>query len=185
MKRMPQSWATGAPVPQVFLLPGTLHCSAEPTLVTTVLGSCVAVCLSDRARRISGINHFVLPHSPGETSLRYGNVAIARLVDAMFALGCRIDRIEAKVFGGAAVLPITNPESNVGARNVDVALASLRSLGIPLVARRTGGSNGLSVRLLTESGEVLIHRIASSLAHAADLGLPVVRTMAPEGSRFR
>jgi chemotaxis protein CheD len=159
-------------LPQLFLLPGAMHCSDKTSLVTTVLGSCVAVVLWDRARGVSGINHFLLPNGNGDQSLRYGDVAIDRLVVAMRRLDCRIDGIEAKVFGGAAVLPMNNPENNVGTRNVDVALARLQTLGIPIVARRTGGKSGLSVRLFTATGEVLIRRVASTMVHSAGQVMP-------------
>src|SRR4051812_50175375 len=45
----------------VYLLPGELHASAEQTQVTTILGSCVSVCLWDQKLRIGGMNHFLLP----------------------------------------------------------------------------------------------------------------------------
>jgi chemotaxis protein CheD len=148
-----------ASLPRVFLPPAGLHCSAEPSLVKTVLGSCVSVCLCDGALRLSGINHFVLPQSSAEASLRYGDIAIDRLVVAMLSLGCRMKDIEAKIFGGAAVLATKNPEYNVGARNVEVARVQLRAFGIPIVAQRTGGKSGLVVNLNTESGEVLVRRV--------------------------
>jgi chemotaxis protein CheD len=154
--------ATG--LAQVFLLPGKMYCSAEPSLVTTVLGSCVAVCLWDRVRRISGINHFVLPSSGGLSSLRYGDVAIERLIATMQRLDCRPEKMEAKVFGGGAVLRTNDPDHNIGTRNVEVALAQLSQLAIPVVARRTGGTNGLTIRLFTASGDVLVRCIKPQLA---------------------
>ena len=145
---------------QVFLMPGELHCSAEPSFVKTVLGSCVAVCLCDQVLRIGGINHFVLPQSGTEPGLRYGNIAIDRLIAAMMALGCRMHNVEAKIFGGATVLPMNNPEYNVGARNVEIARTQLRAFEIPIVAERVGGRSGLVINFNTESGEVLVRRVA-------------------------
>ena len=160
-------------LPQIFLLPGTMHCSPDPALVITVLGSCVAVCLTDRTRGLSGINHFMLPYGEGQSSLRYGDFAIDELIGTMLRLKCRMDTIEAKVFGGAAVLPMNSPENNVGTRNVEIAISRLRAHGIPIVARRTGGKRGLSVRLFTASGDVLVRRIASSVVRQGNEVLPV------------
>jgi chemotaxis protein CheD len=149
-------------LPHVFLLPGTMHCAAEPTLVTTVLGSCVAVCLTDRARRLSGINHYLLPGSGGSRrGLRYGGVAINRLVETMLDLGAERDALEAKIFGGAAVLHTNTPDNNIGTQNIDEAVDRLKALNIPIVARRTGGKNGLAVRLFTRTGKVLVRQIAA------------------------
>jgi chemotaxis protein CheD len=153
------AWVYEGTRPQVFLKPGELHCSAEPSFVKTVLGSRVAVCLCDQVLRISGINHFILPQSSTEASPRYGDIAIDRLVVAMLALGCRMKDLEAKIFGGAVVLPVRNTEFNVGTRNIDVARTQLRAFGIPIVAQRTGGKSGLVVNLNTESGEVLVRRV--------------------------
>jgi chemotaxis protein CheD len=165
---VPLSPGTAVRPSSVYLLPGALYCELEPRLVTTVLGSCVAVCLSDRERELSGINHFVLPRRGGEgASLRYGDVAIDCLVEAMLRLGGALARIEAKVFGGAAVLPTNSPFNNVGTQNVEIAVERLAALDIPIVARRTGGKSGMAVRLFTQSGEVHVKRIASSAARQA------------------
>jgi chemotaxis protein CheD len=158
----PQDRARAKGLPHVFLVAGRLHCSPQPTLVTTVLGSCVAVCLWDRVRGVGGINHFMLPHSTGEKTLRYGDVATDSLVRAMFDLDCRIENIEAKVFGGAIVLPTGCHDWHVGMRNAEAAVARLAAFRIPIVARRTGGHEGLSVKLFTASGDVLVRRIQSS-----------------------
>jgi chemotaxis protein CheD len=133
-------------------------------VVTTVLGSCVAVCLTDRRRHISGLNHYLLPNAHrGPSSLRHGETAIPQLLDAMLRLGGHVEDIEAKVFGGAAVLPVNKPKEAVGNRNVAIALDYLGALNIEVVARRTGGKAGLLVRLFTATGEVLIRRVASSV----------------------
>jgi chemotaxis protein CheD len=156
-------------LPHVYLLPGTLYCAAQPTLVTTVLGSCVAVCLSDRRRAFSGINHFVLPRlERAHPSLRYGDFSIDQLVQAMRGLGSAVHDLEAKVFGGAAVLAMASSERNIGIQNADIAIERLQSLRIPVVARRTGGKCGMAIRLFTASGDVLVRRIKSSATQRSD-----------------
>jgi chemotaxis protein CheD len=148
--------------PQVFLMPGALCCPAAPTLVTTVLGSCVAVCLWDGALGLGGMNHYVLPDDPaGVRSLRYGVTAIDALLEAMLERGCRAARLEAKIFGGAAVLSFGAPDNNVGTRNVAVALERLTRYRIPVKARRTGGLSGLWLQLSTGTGEVLTRALAA------------------------
>lgn len=144
-------------VMRVHLLPGTLHCASRPTEVMTVLGSCVAVCLIDRGRAIGGMNHFVLPVSDTtHTGLRYGDVAIDVLVEHMRRLGSCAAALEAKIFGGADVLAKTARGISVGARNVAAAEERLAQHGIPIVARRTGETGGYLIRLLTDSGDVLV-----------------------------
>jgi chemotaxis protein CheD len=149
--------------PEVFLTPGTLHCASVPSRVTTILGSCVAVCLWDRALRVGGMNHYVLPHRRDDSvSARFGDVAMEHLLGEMLMLGSRMPSLRAKVFGGAAVLPFATGGDPVGDRNVRVALSCLAKCGIPVIARRTGGRSGLLIRLFTDSGEVLVRRVAGN-----------------------
>jgi len=150
-----------APV-EVFLPPGVVHCTSVPSRVTTILGSCVAVCLWDKVRRVGGINHFILPYRRNDRpSARFGDIAIAHLVEEMRQLGCDLGSMRAKVFGGAAVLPFASGGDPVGEQNVRVAMERLREHGIPVVAQRTGGRTGLLIRLFTESGDVLVRRVAA------------------------
>jgi chemotaxis protein CheD len=141
---------------------GAFHAPADPAVVTTVLGSCVAVCLWDRGRGLGGMNHYVLPRSAdGEPGLRYGETAIDRLIQAMAEHGCTSRTLEAKIFGGAAVLCVADPERSVGTRNVDLARERLAHHGIPIAAQRTGGISGLWVRFWTRTGEVVIRPLSS------------------------
>ena len=147
-------------LPKIFLTPGALYCTPEPAVVTTVLGSCVAVCLWDRMQGAAGMNHYVLPHGqPGEHGARYGDVAMAQLGEDMTRLGSRIENLRAKIFGGAAVLPFGVAADTVGSKNVRVALEWLKRQQIPVMARRTGGRNGLLIRLYARTGRVMVRKI--------------------------
>src|SRR5690606_42079534 len=73
--------------------PPVLHClptrrssdlvTDEDMIVSTVLGSCVAVCLTDPGRRIAGMNHFLLPDGGGATGGRYGVYAMELLINGL------------------------------------------------------------------------------------------------------
>ncbi|MBY0431862.1 MAG: chemotaxis protein, partial [Rhodospirillales bacterium] len=67
-------------------------------LLSTVLGSCVAVCARDPVAGVGGMNHFLLP---GEDGPHQGGEATKRLLERIVAQGGRLDRIEVKLFGGA------------------------------------------------------------------------------------
>jgi chemotaxis protein CheD len=142
---------------RVFLSPGDVICMAEPALITTVLGSCVSVTLWDKDRRIGGLNHFVLPK--GGSSARYGDTAMLELLEGVLSLGAHLRSLEAKVFGGAAVLPVGG-EGTVGTANVAFALGELARRGIPVAGRRTGGERGRLLMFNTESGEAFVRWLA-------------------------
>jgi chemotaxis protein CheD len=148
------------PSAQVSLMQGDIVCSAAPRILATVLGSCVAVCLWDKRRGVGGMNHFVLPICPdGEKSTRYGDVAMDELETGILRLGCRFADLQAKVFGGAAVLPFGGGQT-VGSNNVELALERLRLDRIRITARRTGGTHGQQIRFNTLTGEVLVRAIS-------------------------
>jgi chemotaxis protein CheD len=160
----------------IFLVPGTICCSAEPAVVTTILGSCVAVCLFDRRRRVGGMNHYLLPRQRGEQdSPRYGDVAFRQLLAAMTRLGCKEGDLRAKVFGGAAVLPFASQADTVGTQNVVVALEVLRQHAIPVLARRTGGQRGLYLRFHTAIGRVLVRELAGDPANQTGIAATMHR----------
>ena len=149
----------------VFLPPGGICCCDEATVVSTILGSCVAVCLWDRQQGIGGMNHFLLPRcGDSPPTPRYGDVAVVRLLAAMERFGCNAQNVRAKVFGGAAVLPYGARADTVGTQNVAVALEVLQSHGIPVVARRTGGQRGLFLRFHTAVGRVMVRELLASSA---------------------
>jgi chemotaxis protein CheD len=143
-----------------YLYPGALFADPRPHLVTTVLGSCVAVCLFDPVRRLGGINHYLLPLWNGEglPTPRYGNVAIDLLIDRLLALGCVSSRLQAKVFGGAALWENPNGLLSVGERNVELAWRLLEQQRIPVTAADVGGEAGRKLLFTTATGEVLLRR---------------------------
>jgi chemotaxis protein CheD len=151
------------PTPKrIFLSPGEVACAAETTLITTVLGSCVAVTLWDSLHHVGGINHFVLP--PGTSardSARYGDVAMAELLHGVEALGAKPRNLRAKVFGGASVLS-AEAQDSVGAANVRFALGELERHGIAVAARRVGGQRGRLLVFNTETGDAFVRFVAET-----------------------
>lgn len=141
-----------------YLMPGNLFAHQDEHTVTTVLGSCVAVCLWDPVNQIGGINHYMLPFWNGEglASPRYGNIAIAKLVEKVENLGADRKNLRAKVFGGGDMLKSTSAFLNIGERNILVAQSMLRDCNIPIVSSDTGGKCGRKLIFNTRTGIVLV-----------------------------
>lgn len=158
-------------LPEVHVQPGELFCAPAPHLVTTILGSCVSVCLWDRRLGFGGLNHFILPEVMGDEqpSCRYGAVAVPMLVDWMRDLGSRTTDLQAKIFGGANVLTTARPEATVGSRNIEAALSLANRFGIPVVAKHLFGVRGVVIKQHTGTGEVWLRRIRQPPAAA---GMP-------------
>lgn len=148
-------------VPKHFLYPGQLFVSREPVVITTILGSCAALCLWDRQKKIGGMNHYLLPDGTddGPNRLRYGNVANPALLNELLAAGCEIKNLQAKVFGGSSAFA-ANPLQSVGTRNAQLAEEFLRGAGIRLVAKDVSGKHGRKLIFNTQDGVTLIRDFA-------------------------
>jgi chemotaxis protein CheD len=128
-----------------YIHPGEVYVTDRPSRLTTILGSCVSVCLFDADFQVAGLNHFLLPHTPAtsETSTRYGDVAMDVLVGRLLALGATRQRLVAKLFGGANVLhAFADDARHIGAANVELARALLARQNIPIGAEDVGGTRG-------------------------------------------
>ncbi|WP_321385517.1 chemotaxis protein CheD [Rhizobium sp.] len=126
------------------------------TVITTVLGSCVAACIRDPKLGIGGMNHFVLPGPKSRVPLggdvtRYGFYLMQSLVDHLVSKGANMRRLEAKVFGGASPC---NSYYNIGEQNAAYAIRFLAEKGINVVESKFGGASGCKLEYWPVSGDV-------------------------------
>jgi len=144
------------------ILPGEYFVSARGMLLVTVLGSCVAACIRDIESGVGGMNHFMLPDDGGRehfgSSARYGTYAMEVLINQLLKSGARRNRLEAKVFGGGAVLSGL-VSSNVGRRNAEFVLDYLKTEKIPVVAKDLLDSCPRKVYYFSDSGRALVKKL--------------------------
>ena len=150
----------------VKILPGEYYGTTEDTVIVTVLGSCVAVCLRDPLKKIGGMNHFLLP-SDGSSSItsvsesaRYGVYAMELLINQMLKLGADRRRLEAKIFGGGNVLKGFTG-FNVGERNVEFTMDYLNAEHIPVLASDLLDIYPRKVYFSPDTGIVNVRKIKS------------------------
>jgi chemotaxis protein CheD len=133
--------------------------SSAPLALSTILGSCVAVCLWDRQARVGGMNHYLLPSCPagGRPSPRFGTVAVPELVRGLYGLGATADRLAAWVFGGAQLIgAFPAGHDHLGTRNIEAAEELLGREGIAVVGGDVGGRRGRRVVFDTGDGQALV-----------------------------
>lgn len=144
------------------ILPGEYFVTDTGMLLVTVLGSCVAACIRDVDSGLGGMNHFMLPDDGRRdtvgTSARYGTYAMEILINHLMKMGARRNRLEAKVFGGGAVLESLS-SSNVGVRNAEFVLDYLKTEKIPVVAKDLLDSYPRKVYYFPTSGRVLVKKL--------------------------
>lgn len=147
-----------------FIHVGQIHIDAGSAHISTILGSCVAVCLYDKKTCIGGMNHYLLPfwNGDGLQSLKFGNISIPKLIDGMLSKGASLNAIEAKIFGGAAINFSTSQAMMVGEKNILVAQEILSDYKIKIVAQDTGGCAGRKILFNLENGKVLLKYTAKS-----------------------
>ncbi|MEJ6003610.1 chemoreceptor glutamine deamidase CheD [Paucibacter soli] len=142
----------------VKVLPGEYFVDNEDLLVMTTLGSCIAACLWDRHAQIGGMNHFMLPEGTGDSG-RYGSFAMELLINEMMKRGASKSRMEAKIFGGGAVISGMNT-INVGERNTNFVLDYLKTERIPIVSKDVMDIYPRKVCFLPHSGKAMVKRLA-------------------------
>jgi chemotaxis protein CheD len=139
----------------VHIVQGEHHVTDDPdTVLTTILGSCVAACLRDPVAGVGGMNHFLLPGGDRNTktdadSVRYGVHAMELLVNALLAKGARRDRLEGKLFGGARLI---TGLTDVGEMNATFAEDFLRREGLHYVGGSLRGDSGRRIQYWPVSG---------------------------------
>lgn len=158
---------------EVYLQPGEMFLARQPTVIRTLLGSCVGVAFWSRRLGIGALCHAMLPRCPSgvsarmrpEVGYRYVDYAICDIARQLESLGARRSEIEVKVFGGADVLlkgDDLSSKDTVGSLNCDTALEVLSAEGFRIIASSLRGITGVNIYFNTGNGEVLLRRLQQS-----------------------
>lgn len=168
-KELEEQFATNVYYDRTFdcdaakILPGEYYFTGKDMLIVTVLGSCVAACIRDRVSGLGGMNHFMLPDGgEGDTlvsaSMRYGTYAMEVLINQLLKAGARRENMEAKVFGGGAVLRGFTA-INVGERNAEFVLKYLRAEKMRITAEDLNDIYPRKVYFFPRTGKVLVKKL--------------------------
>ena len=163
-------------LPMLFLRPGEFFFGETPTLVTTVLGSCISVTMYVPALGIGSICHGLLPTCKGRKQrqcncgdrcpegFRFVECSIWRMLEEYMQRGISPKGLQVKLFGGADMFPASEPQrcgKTIGHQNISVALEVIEGEGLVLAAADVGGSRGRKIMFNTATGEVLLKRLNS------------------------
>jgi chemotaxis protein CheD len=182
--------ANGATPPKertVTVLQGEIFISDDPNeVLSTILGSCVAVCLWDAQMRIGGMNHFLLPDSAGRGSetIKYGTHAMELLINGLLRRNASRARLQAKLFGGAQMV---SQFRDIGQGNIVFARDFLRAEGIPCVAESLGGTEARRVKFWATTGQarmLAVPRTDAMAVRRAPAEAPMPTGAAPDITLF-
>lgn len=147
---------------RIYLHPGALWAEPVAAVITTVLGSCVSVCLWDSQAGLGGINHFILPHGGAKATPKYGNYALKMLLERMLEIGAHRETLLASVFGGASVLQVQGEQPSgprLGTRNLAEAFEFLERNGITVLRHDVEGRQGRKLTFRTTDGTTVIRKL--------------------------
>ncbi|MDR2198441.1 MAG: response regulator [Deltaproteobacteria bacterium] len=156
---------------KVFILPGEYFISKQPHLISTLLGSCVAVCLYSPVHHFGGMNHYMLPTSPNkERSGKYGDYAISVLFQFFQRTIGSLNGLQAIVSGGANVITPISSGAQIGQKNLEIARKMLKENNIPILKENLGGTVGLKLHYQNWDNQLKVefmdrNRMDGSLIH--------------------
>lgn len=153
-------------LPNRYVQAGQICVATEPTRFSTVLGSCVAVCLYDPARGIGGINHVQMPGHPANPDrepYRWAEPGTQALIEQLCHAGADHRNLRAKIFGGACTSTRDVPESmRIGDRNVKSVLGILQAHRIRVGSSHTGGDAGIKILFDSHDGSVWVKKLVKN-----------------------
>jgi len=146
---------------EYLLLPGYIFLNAEPSLISTVLGSNVVVSLWDKNKKRGGMANYLYPRNGADEppTARYGNVAIRHLAKMLEREGAKRKDLKAQIFGGAATEDLECV--NIARKNVDMARKTMTELKIDVVSEDTGGRMGRKIVYNTEKNEAIVYKVSN------------------------
>lgn len=155
---------------------GELAISDRSRLLSTTLGSCIAVCLFDLEVEVGGMNHYMLPGPALHeeclvfTKAKYGINSMEMLVNELLKAGAQRERIKAKIFGGANMFSSntslgqkanSSRHNSVGNQNISFAQSYLQMESIPVLAQDVGGDHARKIYFDPGCGKVKLFRLRS------------------------
>ncbi|SJZ64684.1 chemotaxis protein CheD [Selenihalanaerobacter shriftii] len=137
----------------------------DDVLITSGLGSCVGIALYDSRTKIGGLAHIMLPEVPtnrkSKNPAKYADTSIELLLKKLRQKGANFRRLVAKIAGGAHMFKFdnSNPQMQIGARNIEAVKKILKEKNIRLLAEDVGKNYGRTMEFYLENGEVLIKTV--------------------------
>ena len=145
---------------EYLLLPGYIFFNAEPSLLSTVLGSNVAVSLWDQKKKQGGMANFLYPSAKSSQSAtsQYGNVAVLHLINMLLEEGTKQKDIKAQIFGGST--RESQECKQVAKGNILVAKKVLMKFRIEVISEDVGGQMGRKVVYNSLKNEAIVYKVS-------------------------
>ncbi|MGL1890098.1 MAG: chemotaxis protein CheD [Spirochaetaceae bacterium] len=152
----------------ITIYAGELYIGTKGEVISTVLGSCISVCLFDVINNVGGMNHFMLPEGNSTFSkehltdkpMRYGIKAMEILISEMQKKGALRKNLTGKIFGGGNIIIKQDTIQSIGYKNISFAREFLKMEGIPIESENVGNNYGRKLYFLTGENTVFVKEMA-------------------------
>ena len=122
------------------LHPGGVACADRGDRLETLLGSCVAVLLTDPRRTVGAMCHIVHPGGQAGGDTAFADAALHRLHGLLQARAIAMPQCLAWVLGGGNMFPGRYGGGHVGEANARWVLQALHTRGVAVIGHDLGGS---------------------------------------------
>lgn len=167
MRKLMDVFPDAESLPQVNLKPGQVVIASKPTIISTLLGSCVSVVIYHLQRRVVAVSHSLLPYQVRGGDMdpfRYVDSSLKYMLDKLSGPGIKHSLFKVKLFGGAEVANIGQgpgvDETSIGSQNIRAARKILSNYGLPLTVDKVGGKKGYKLYIRSDTGEVLLRYLS-------------------------
>jgi chemotaxis protein CheD len=136
-----------------------IQLSTSPTVMRTILGSCIGICVYDKVKKMGALAHILLPICVDkEKPEKYANTAIPLLLENLYKQGCKKENLSAKIAGGASMFKFKANVSLalIGERNIETSLKMLEENNIPVMVADVGGNSGRVIDFFLEDGRLKV-----------------------------
>ena len=155
---------------KISIVQGEHAVTGEPdTMISTLLGSCVAVCLHDSVAKLGGMNHFLLGEPGADQKLgqaemqRYGIHAMEVLINAMMQKGAVRHRLRAHLYGGGNIV---SGLGAIGSNNAAFARRFMEMEGIAIGHCDLGGTSARKVDFIPYEGRTRCVHVSERIVPA-------------------
>lgn len=162
----------------IYLKPEEMAFCKRPTIVNTVLGSCLSITMHHQRSGFGAICHAFLPQCPcknwcretSETSragcpkkYTYVDCVLPEMMNRFQSCGYKMQEVEIKIFGGANSLTETLNSQSIGSLNIAEAMEIVKKQGLRPKVTDVGGRRGRKIRFFSHTGEVQLKRLNRQL----------------------
>lgn len=136
-----------------------MEIATDPTILRTILGSCIGICIYDKVKKAGGLAHILLPSSLDKNKpAKYADTAIPMLLNNLYKEGCKKENMSAKIAGGASMFKFSSSISlaMIGERNIETTIKLLEENSIPIMVADVGGNNGRVIDFFLADGRLKV-----------------------------